>query len=236
MYSNCDSNSTDLKPTTVCVEVCTDNALLHGVGLMQSELIFLALCCGGDYNQVSSVFYWSDSDAATHAPVQMGLSGCGSEIASRLTRYSLGESLVNALQHESAVGFCKFLRKWRSDLCSILACDPAGFLGRKYPRLAEAVPDDFLNINILVQYVEPLTSWSSTNGREYPPVGAVQSRQADFVCLAAICEAHFAWSGATIQAKFRSNLWEGACMRALCQVGRCLIFFRTVVKLHDVAA
>jgi hypothetical protein len=56
MYSNCDSNSTDLKPTTMCVEVCTDDALLHGVGLVQSELVFLALCCGGDYNQVSSVF------------------------------------------------------------------------------------------------------------------------------------------------------------------------------------
>jgi hypothetical protein len=160
---------------------------------MQSDLVLLALCCGGDYDQVSPVFYWSDSDATTHTPIQTGLSGCGLEIAFRLTRYSLGESLVNAVQHESAVDFCKFLTGWRSDLCNILACDPAGFLGRRYPRLAKAVPDDFPDINILVQYVGPLTSWSNTNRRlgECQPVGAVQSRQADFMCLAAICEARF---------------------------------------------
>jgi hypothetical protein len=66
MYSDCVLNSTDSKPTTVCVEVCTDDALLHGVGLMWSELVLLAVCCGGDYDQVSPVFYWSDSDATTH--------------------------------------------------------------------------------------------------------------------------------------------------------------------------
>ena len=83
----------------------------------------------------------------------------------------------------------------------------------------EAVPDDFPDINILVQYIEPLTSWSNTNGREYQPVGVVQSCQADFVRLAAICEACFEWSSMTIQAKFRADLWKGACMHALCQVG-----------------
>ena len=63
MYSNYISNSTDSKPTTACVEVCTDDALLHRVGLMQSELILLALCCGGDYDPVSPIFYRSDLDA-----------------------------------------------------------------------------------------------------------------------------------------------------------------------------
>ena len=204
---------------------------------MQSELILLALCCGGDYDQVSPIFYRSDSDATTHTPIQTGLSGCGLEITFQLTRYSLGESLVNAVQHESAVGFCKFLAKWCSDLQNILACDPAGFLGQKYPKLAEAVPDDFPDINIIVQYVGPLTSWSNMNhGRECQPVRTVQSCQADFVCLMAICEACFEWSSATIQAKFWSNLWEEACMRALCQVGLRSIFFRAVVQLQAVAA
>ncbi|KIK78056.1 hypothetical protein PAXRUDRAFT_834741, partial [Paxillus rubicundulus Ve08.2h10] len=186
--AQCVMRSTDAKPTTVCIEVCTDDALLHRVCLLQSELILLALCCGGDYDQT-------------------GLSGCGSEIASRLTRYSLGESLVNAVQYESAVGLCKFLAN--------------GFWGRKYPRLAEAVPDDFLDINVLVQYVELLTSWSSMNWREHQPIGVVQSHQADFMCLAAICEAHFKWSSAAIQNKFQSDLWEGACMHALCQLPEC---------------
>lgn len=98
-------------------------------------------------------------------------------------------------------------------------------MGRKYPRLAEAVPDDFPDINVLVQYVEPLTSWSSMNWREHQPIGVVQSHQADFVRLAAICEARFEWSGAAIQTKFRSDLWEGACMRALCQVSLFSLFF-----------
>ncbi|KIK92542.1 hypothetical protein PAXRUDRAFT_829848 [Paxillus rubicundulus Ve08.2h10] len=195
--------STDAKPTTICVKVCTDDALLHGVGLPQSELILLVLCRRGDYDQT-------------------GLSGCGSEIASWLTRYLLGKSLVNTIWYESAVGLCKFLAKWCSDLCNILACDPSGFLGQKYPRLAEAVPDDFLDINVLVQYVEPLASWSSMNWREHQPVGVVQSHQVDFVRLAAICEACFEWSSVAIQAKFWSDLWEGACMHALCQLPECL--------------
>ncbi|KIK90475.1 hypothetical protein PAXRUDRAFT_831690 [Paxillus rubicundulus Ve08.2h10] len=191
--AQCVMRNTDAKPTTICVEVCTDDALLHRVGLPQLELILLVLCCGGDYDQT-------------------GLSGCGSEIASRLTRYSLGESLVNAVWYESTVGLCEFLAKWHSDLCNILACDPSGFLGQKYPRLTEAVPDDFPDINVLVQYVEPLTSWSSMNWREHQPVGVVQSRQANFVRLAAI----------SIQTKFWSDLWEGACMCALCQLPECL--------------
>ena len=69
VYSNYISNSTNSKPTMAYVEVCTDDALLHGIGLMQSELVLLALCCGGDYNQVSPIFCWSDSDATTHAPI-----------------------------------------------------------------------------------------------------------------------------------------------------------------------
>lgn len=52
---------------TTCVEVCTNDAVLHGVGLMQSELVLLALCCGGDYDQVSLIFYWTDLDAVTSA-------------------------------------------------------------------------------------------------------------------------------------------------------------------------
>lgn len=143
---------------------------------------------------------------------------------------------MNAVRYESAISFCGFLAKWRSDLRDILACDPSGFLGRKYPRLADAVPDDFPDINILVQYVEPLTSWSSTNQGECQPIGVVRSHQPDFVRLAAICEARFEWSGATIQAKFRSDLWEGACMRALCQVGLLSFFSMAVIQLQAIAA
>lgn len=196
---------------------------------MQSELILLTLYCGGDYNQVSLVVYWSESDATTYAPLQTGLSSRGLKITSWLARYSLGESLVITAHHKSVVGFCKFLTKWCNDLHNILACDPAGLLGQKYPRLTEVVPNDFPDINVLVQYVGPLTSWSNMDRREYQlPVSVVQSHQADYVCFAAICEAHFKWSSATIQAKFQPDLWEGACMRALCQVIPHPVFFTTI--------
>ena len=54
---NCVLNSTDAKPATLCVKVCTDDALLHRVGLVQSKLILLALCPRGDYDQVRLVLY-----------------------------------------------------------------------------------------------------------------------------------------------------------------------------------
>ncbi|KIK80484.1 hypothetical protein PAXRUDRAFT_115651, partial [Paxillus rubicundulus Ve08.2h10] len=139
--AQCVMRSTDAKPTTVCVEVCTNNVLFHGVGLPQLELILLVLCCGGDYDQVSLIFYWLDSGATTHARRL----ACQA-VDQRLHLGSPGSRLANH----------------------------CGFLGRKYPRLAEAVPDDFPDINVLVQYVEPLTSWSSMNWREHQPVGVVQ--------------------------------------------------------------
>lgn len=110
----------------------------------------------------------------------------------------------------------KFLNSWRNELRNELSTDESGFLGRRFPSLADSVHNDFPAICVIYQYVKPATSWS--NGGNGPDTSAWLPRQPRLSELAALCERAFSWSSVVIDNSFRKNVWDGCCVRRLVQI------------------
>jgi len=136
-------------------------------------------------------------------------------IAHKLSKYSLGDRLLDAAKTHSPSGLEAFLITWRADLRSILQNDPDGHIGQKCGAVARAVSDTFPDPNIVRAYVMPLTSWSDgADGPKLPPAGHL-----DLAKLATFCEQSFGWGTPSgIIKKFSNLIWEGACLRMLCEV------------------
>ena len=123
--------------------------------------------------------------------------------------------------------FSDFLCGWRDMLRHVLATDPDGFIGRNHAVLANSIDVSFPNVDVLRQYVYPLTTFSTRDhsgpgGSVATDSGApshdVHSRQPCLGTLVTFCARQFRWDGDTVIAKMRSVIWEGACVRALCGV------------------
>ena len=109
-----------------------------------------------------------------------------------------------------------FLISWRNELQYELSNDKSGFLGRRFPGLANSVRSDFPALHVIYQYVKPATSWS--NGGDGPDTSAWLPQRPHLSELAALCERAFSWSSVVIDNSFRKNVWDGCCVRRLVQV------------------
>jgi len=168
------------------------------VSLSRGGLILIALLSGGDY-------------------CPAGLPGCGTSIAYGLACAGFGDSLLAAALALTLQDFKTFLVSWREQLCAELMTNASGCLSQKCPALAKRMPDSFPNVHHILLYAKPLTSWSE--GAAGPDLSKLQPRQPDITKLATICKHRFNWEPTPgILKKFESVLWDGVCIRMLCEV------------------
>jgi hypothetical protein len=109
-----------------------------------------------------------------------------------------------------------FLTTWRNELRNELSTDKSGFLGRRFPGLADSIHNNFPALHVIYQYVKPATSWS--NGADGPDTSTWLPRQPRLPELAALCERTFSWSPVVIDNSFRKNVWDGCCVQRLAQI------------------
>jgi holliday junction resolvase YEN1 len=110
-----------------------------------------------------------------------------------------------------------FLTSWQNELRDELSADKSGFLGQRFPGLADSVHNSFPALHVIYQYVKPAISWSN-NGVDGPDTSAWLPQQPRLSELAALCERTFSWSPVVIDNSFRKNVWDGCCVRRLAQI------------------
>ncbi|KAF8833369.1 PIN domain-like protein, partial [Paxillus ammoniavirescens] len=182
------------------IEIYTEHIIAGSVRLTRADQVLIALVSGGDYSD--------------------GIQGCGIKIAHLLSQYKLGKALLNAFSTMQQSEFTHFLRDWQDDLRRVLETDPGGFLGRKYVKIAGAIPNSFPDYDVLQSYASPLTTFS---GMGESPAGSpcpypIDSHQPHLSMLAAFCERHFGWKNEGIVIKLHTTIWEGAALRLMCRV------------------
>jgi Holliday junction resolvase YEN1 len=114
-----------------------------------------------------------------------------------------------------------FFPPWRQGLHAELSTNAGGHLTQRYPTLANSIPHDFPNIDLLLLYAKPLSSWSP--GTAKPDLSHLQPSLPDISKLASICERRFGWEnnpGGIIE-RFHNILWDRACIRMLCYKVSC---------------
>ena len=158
---------------------------------------------------------------------QTGLQGCGIKMAHKIVRNSplgLGYRLVHAFETKEESEFSVYLAGWRDELYWIFS-NADWLLGRRYPKLAASIGDDYPPVSVLKKYIRPVTSWSIGDGSEAPDASLWEARTPDLGKMTRICERLFTWgTGAGIVDKLSQHVWPGTCMRALLQVRRsCLV-------------
>ena len=165
--------------------------------LTRGGCILIALLAGGDYDQ-------------------SGVVGIGPQIACGLARCGYGDRLMEVAKQRDAKGLRESIKTWHKDVCSELASDSRGILGRSYARLAARVPTSFPSCKILQLYVNPITSWSSAS----PPDSSAWRPREPTVCnITSFAIRCLGWtSGEELLKRFHANLWSGVCFRMFCMV------------------
>ncbi|KAJ6577083.1 hypothetical protein B0H10DRAFT_2236119 [Mycena sp. CBHHK59/15] len=165
------------------------------VSLTRGDMIFIGLCSGGDYDT-------------------SGMTGCGPGIAKGLVRYGFGRSLYEAAKNLTRDQLPAFLHNWRNEIRHELRTDSKGFIGSKRRALASSLPDAFPDIDILLSYVNPLTSESA--GRASDNLKLTWSKEPDLGKLAATCEFYFEWGTRDAMIyRFKTVIWPGVVLRIL---------------------
>ncbi|KAF8958353.1 hypothetical protein BDZ97DRAFT_1842326, partial [Flammula alnicola] len=159
------------------------------VSLSRKALFFMAILCGGDYDKITRL----------------------------LAQSELAKSLfIAASKSTSRAGLKEFLCDWRRKFRTLLAHDPQNMLGRKYPSLVKNVTDSFPSIDLILQYAQPLTSWTMDR---IPNTSSWQLRQPRLTEIAMLCEKFFSWgSSRDIVSRFKKTLWQGIAIRQLLQL------------------
>jgi holliday junction resolvase YEN1 len=109
-----------------------------------------------------------------------------------------------------------FFHKWRQDIRLELQTDKHGFIGRRCADLATKVPEDFPNPDILLAYLEPLTSRTHSSIQNIPNfiqhcpnIGAITN----------LCQQQFSWGDSkSIIIKLSKIVWPGIVFQMLYKV------------------
>ncbi|PPR03285.1 hypothetical protein CVT26_008119 [Gymnopilus dilepis] len=165
------------------------------IRLTRGGLILIGLMSGGDYQQ-------------------SGLERCGIATAHALAKCGFGDSLYEASRAFSRQDLSEFLVPWRHQLKEELRTNSRGMLARKQAALANAIPETFPDIDILLSYVNPITSESM--GRESNNTFLTWSKEPDLAKLAGACELYFEWGyKEAIIKRFRTVMWHSIVLRIL---------------------
>ncbi|KAJ3982066.1 hypothetical protein F5890DRAFT_1532113 [Lentinula detonsa] len=171
----------------------------------REELIFIALCSGGDYGT--------------------GLDNCGIKISYGLARAGFGKSLCQAaLNHdENSVELRDFLQQWKKQLAHELKTNASGFLPRKSPKLSSSIPESFPDIKVLLAYLKPVTSESLGRSERYDDLivdlggrDGWLKKDPSLPLLAEMCEFYFEWGFLeSIIKRFRTIIFQGVVLRIM---------------------
>ncbi|KAK7060357.1 hypothetical protein VNI00_001122 [Paramarasmius palmivorus] len=174
--------------------------------LQPADLIFIALCSGGDYDAT-------------------GIPSCGIKIAYGLAQAGFGKSLYQAATTygHDRVSMETFLRKWRADVAQELRTNASGYLPMKKPSVANNIPNTFPDIDVLLSYVTPITSESKGRLDRYDNLMVGHGRNDGWVQkdpslpkIARLCEQYFEWGIMdSIIKRFRTVIFHGAVLRIL---------------------
>jgi Holliday junction resolvase YEN1 len=104
--------------------------------------------------------------------------------------------------------------------------DPQNILGRRYPLLAKNITDTFPSVDVVLQYAQPITSWTMD---QIPDTKSWQLRRPCLTEIATLCEKYFSWgSTGDIVSRFKETLWPGITVRHLLLVRNIVLnFLRT---------
>lgn len=164
------------------------------IQLTRGGLILIGLMSGGDY--------------------EGGLERCGIATAHAIARCGFGDSLIAAARTLSREGLDEFLDNWRQELRQELKTNSRGFMTRKALSLAKSIPDTFPNIDVLLSYVNPVTSESLGHEGANPKI--TWSKEPNVAALASACELFFEWGyEEAIVKRFRTVIWPGTVLRIL---------------------
>jgi len=164
------------------------------IQLTRGGLILVGLMSGGDY--------------------EGGLERCGVATAHAIARCGFGDTLFDAARGLSREGLVSFIDTWRQEVQLELKTNSQGFMARKAISLAKSMPDTFPNIDVLLSYVNPVTSESL--GHEGSDPNITWSKELDIAAVASACELFFEWGyEEAIVKRFRSIIWPGAVLRTL---------------------
>lgn len=209
------------------------------VNLEVDDLIFMALCCGGDYHP-------------------QGLPNCGIKIAYALARSGLSRELLqgyrsylselaslptdtdtNLTAANAALSrFDSFLHSFRESVKHELSTNESGFLPNKRKALARDVPDSFPDIQILDYYVNPRVSapdraWPGFGKRASTGLSAnatiragcsrdgtgLRGGRGDPRAFARTCERFFEWATKEeVGRRMRTLVWKGEIVEQVRQV------------------
>lgn len=158
-------------------------------------MILIGLMSGGDYQQG-------------------GLARCGVSTAHSLAKCGFGDSLYQAARTLDRDDLAEFLVTWRHEMRQELRTDSQKIIGRKLVALSKAIPEDFPDIDILLSYVNPITSESM--GRESNNAKITWSKEPNVAKLAETCEFYFEWGyKEAIIKRFRTVIWHSIVLRIL---------------------
>jgi Holliday junction resolvase YEN1 len=158
-------------------------------------MILIGLMSGGDYQQG-------------------GLARCGVTTAHALARCGFGDSLYEAAVNIDRESLDDFLVSWRDELRNELRTNSKGEIGKKQVSLANSITENFPDIDILLSYVNPITSESM--GRDSNNTKITWEREPDLAKLAGVCELYFEWGyKEAIIKRFRTILWHPMVLRIL---------------------
>ncbi|KAI3616652.1 hypothetical protein WG66_011458 [Moniliophthora roreri] len=174
--------------------------------LEPADLIFIALCSGGDYDTT-------------------GIPSCGVKIAYGLAQAGFSKSLYHAattMGHDRA-RMEEFLHGWRADIAKELRTNASGCLPMKKPSVANNIPSTFPDMDILLSYVTPITSESKDRLDRYDSLMTGHGRSDGWIQkdpslpkLARLCEQYFEWGIKDIIIKrFRTVIFRGVVLRIL---------------------
>ncbi|KAJ7630345.1 hypothetical protein FB45DRAFT_915247 [Roridomyces roridus] len=166
------------------------------VSLTRGDMILIGLCSGGDYDT-------------------SGWSNCGPTTAKALVRYGFGKSLYEAGKNLPRDQLPAFLHTWRKEVKHELLNDTLDYIGSNRRALAASLPDTFPDIDILLYYINPLTSESAGRSADHLKK-PTWDKEPDLGKLAETCESYFEWGYRDIIVKrFRTVIWPGAVQRIL---------------------
>jgi len=164
------------------------------IQLTRGGLILVGLMSGGDY--------------------EGGLERCGVATAHAIARCGFGDALFDAAHDLSQEGLVDFIDTWRQEVQLELKSNSRGFMARKAISLAKSMPDTFPNIDVLLSYVNPVTSESLGHEGSNPKI--TWSKELDIAAVASACELFFEWGyEEAIVKRFRTVIWPGAVLRSL---------------------
>ncbi|KAJ6485084.1 PIN domain-like protein, partial [Mycena vitilis] len=161
----------------------------ESVLLTRDGLLLCALLLGGDYDA--------------------GIPGAGIAIAHALAVQGFGEDLVRILESFQGSDLDRPLAIWRDNLRQELRSNSYGHLGKRHPKLANAIPDTFPDIRVVNLYLQPLTSRSPGFTGPLPEVQRWRPRAPSIPQISALCSTYLPWNAENLLKKFNSTLWPG---------------------------